>query len=358
MRRRDTLAAPPADPFGEQQRGALRARASLLGGRFEFESDSARLLHIVRLAYSRLPPHKLSSRAPRLRVRLVLTAPRRARRARWKGDPPPVRPVSADGILCGAVEGAGFVAVNAQQRTALIVVPHELLRYPYHVRYELLEFAVYLLAQRVQGLVPLHAACVGDGRRGVLLMGPSRSGKSTLVLQCLLAGLDFLAEDSVLVRPAGLVATGVANFLHLRPDALRFLEPAQRSKVLHGAAVIRRRSGVRKVEVDLRHRSYRLARTPLRIEAVLFLSARRAGPAGLLVPLGRSAALGRLVASQRYASQQRGWSVFKKRVSRLPAYELRRGAHPRESVAALRQLLRCQARGRAQRDSASAARTL
>jgi len=341
VRRRDSLAAPPPDPFGERQRGTLRARALLLGGRFEFESDSARLLHIVRLAYARLPPHKLSSTAPRLRVRLILTAPRRARRAHRNGEPPPVRAVATDGILCGAVEGAGFVTVNAQQRTALIVVPHELLRYSYHVRYELLEFAVYLLAQRVQALVPLHAACVGHGGRGVLLMGPSGSGKSTLVLQCLLGGLDFLAEDSVLVRPGGLEATGVANFLHLRRDALRFLERAERSKVLPGAAVIRRRSGVRKVEVDLRRPSYRLARTPLRIEAVLFLSTRRAGRAGLLVPLRKSAALKRLVASQRYASHQRGWSVFKKRVSQLPAYELRRGAHPRESVAALRRLLRC-----------------
>ena len=341
MRRRDTLAAPPPDPFGERQRGALRTRALLLGGRFEFESDSARLLHIVRLAYARLPAHKLSSTAPRLRVRLILTAPRRARRARSNGEPPPVRAVATDGILCGAVEGAGFVTVNAQQRTALIIVPHELLRYPYHVRYELLEFAVYLLAQRVQGLVPLHAACVGQAGRGVLLMGPSGVGKSTLVLQCLLAGLDFLAEDSVLVRPGGLEATGVANFLHLRRDALRFLERAERSKVLRGAAVIRRRSGVRKVEVDLRRPSYRLARTPLRIEAVLFLSARRAGRTGLLVPLRKSAALERRVASQRYASHQRGWRVFRKRVSQLPAYELRRGAHPRESVAALRRLLRC-----------------
>jgi hypothetical protein len=358
VRRRDTLAAPPPDPFGERQRGARRARLLLLGGRFEFETDSARLLHIVQLAYARLPPHRLASKAPRLRVRLVLTAPRRARRARWNAEPPPVRPMAASGILCGAVEGAGFVTVNARQRSALIIVPQELLRYPYHVRYELLEFAVYLLAQRAQGLVPLHAACVGYDGRGVLLIGPSGSGKSTLVLQCLLAGLDFLAEDSVLVRPASLRATGVASFLHLRPDALRFLERVQRSKLLNGSALIQRRSGVQKVEIDLRRPAYRLARTPLRIEAIVFLSARRAGRAGLLVPMRKSAVLGRLATSQRYASHQPGWSVFKKRMGRLPAYELRRGAHPCESASALRQLLRCDASAGPQRDSASAARTL
>jgi hypothetical protein len=341
VRRRGTLAAPPPDPFGERRRGALRVRRQLLGGRFEFETDSARLLRLVRLAYARLPPQTLSDVVPRVRVRLVLTPPYRARRADYhRGEPPHVRPLAAGRILCGAMDGAGFVTLAAHERAALIVVPHELLRYAYHIRYELLEFAVYLLAARVQRLVPLHAACVGHGGRGILLVGPSGSGKSTLVLQCLLAGLDFLAEDSVLVRPSGLLATGVANFLHLRPDSLRFLDPTARSAVLRTSAVIRRRSGVRKLEVDLRHPPYRLAAAPLRIRAVVFLSARHARPGMLLAPLRRSAVLKRLAASQRYAAQQPGWSAFRRRVSALPAYELCRGTHPRESVDALCELLR------------------
>ena len=340
MKGRGTLAAPPPDPFGERRRGALRAQLRLLGGRFEFETDSARLLGLVHRAYARLPPHRLAAVVPRFHVRLVLTPPQRGRRpARPGREPPPVRALAAEGILCGAVQGAAFVTLSAENRAGLIVVPHELLRYPYHVRYELLEFAVYVLAARVQRLVPLHAACVGRGDHGILLIGPSGSGKSTLVLQCLLAGLDFLAEDSVLVQPAGLLATGVANFLHLRADSLRFLKRAARAAVLRGAPAIRRRSGVRKLEVDLRRRGFRLARRPLRLRAVLFLTARRTGSGARLVPIPRSAVLKRLAASQRYAAHQPGWSVFSERVSALPAYELRRGAHPRESVEALRELL-------------------
>jgi hypothetical protein len=312
----------------------------LLGGRFEFESDSARLLRLVRHAYAGLRPQKLPGAVPRLHVKLLLTPPNRGRPAGDRhAEPPAVRPVAARGILCGAVGGAGFVTLSAQQRAALIVVPHELLRYAYHVRYELLEFAVYVLAARVQRLVPLHAACVGRGDRGILVVGPSGSGKSTLVLECLLGGLDFLAEDSVLVRPSGLVATGVAAFLHLRPDSLRFLDRTARSAVLRSATTIRRRSGARKLEVDLRRMPYRLAAAPLRIRAVVFLSARRAGRKALLVPLRRSVVLERLAASQRYAARQPGWSTFRSRASALPAYELRRGAHPRESVEVLRGLL-------------------
>jgi len=340
VRRQRALAAPPPDPFGEHRRGRLRARLQLLGGWFEFETDSARLLRLVRAAYAGLPPRRLSVTAPRFRLKLVLTPPQPVRpTARDRSAPPPVRALAGGPILCGAVEGAAFVTLSPQQRAGLIVVPHALLRHPYHIRYELLEFAVYVLAARAQRLVPLHAACIGRGGRGVLVLGASGSGKSTLVLQCVLAGLDFLAEDSVLVRPAGLLATGVANFLHLRSDSLRFLDRPARANVLRGSTVIRRRSGVKKLEVDLRAPAFRLAKGPLRICAVLFLSARPARSGRLLVPIRKTAVRERLAASQRYAAQQPGWKEFSSDVSGLPAYELRRGRHPRESVEAVRELL-------------------
>jgi len=237
------------------------------------------------------------------------------------------------------MERAAFVTLTSQQRAALIVVSQDLLRYAYHIRYELLEFAVYVLAARVQRLVPLHAACVGRGGNGILLLGPSGAGKSTLVLHCLLAGLDFLAEDSVLVRPRGLLATGVANYLHLRPESLRFLESAERSVVVRDSRVIRRRSGVKKLEIDLRRPPYRLAAAPLRLRAVVFLSRARARGRRLLAPLQPALALKKLAATQRYAAHQPGWAAFSRALAGLPAYELRRGAHPRECVAAVRELL-------------------
>jgi energy-coupling factor transporter ATP-binding protein EcfA2 len=336
-RARLTLAAPPPDPFGEHRRARSHARLQLLGGRFDFETDSARLLRIVRLAYGGLPPHKLGTSVPRFRVKLLLTPGKRAAR-RPRGEPPPVRPLAGPGMLCGVPGGASFVTLSVPQRAALIVVSQDMLRYAYHVRYELLEFAVYVLAARVQGLVPLHGACLGYAGRGILLFGPSGAGKSTLVLQCLLEGLDLLAEDSVLVKPQGLLATGVANFVHLRPDALRFVDRGHRAALLRRTSLIRRRSGVAKLEIDLRREPYRLAAAPLGIHAVVFLSSRRATGAPL-TPLPRSTALGRLAAQQRYASQQPGWSVFRRQLARLPAYELHRAGHPREAVKALRALL-------------------
>lgn len=349
-RRRATLAAPPPDPFGEQRRASRCERLQLLGGRFEFETDSVQLLRIVRSAYAGLPAHQLGRRAPRLRVRLSLSRARASRGATRRGEPGVIRTLAADAMLCGAMDGANFVTLTPRQRSALIVVARDTLRYAYHVRYEMLEFAVYVLAARCQGLVPLHAACLGQDDGAVLLLGASGAGKSTLVLQALLSGLNFLAEDSVLVRPQGLLATGLASYVHLRPDALRFLTPDARRTLIGRAARIRRRSGVAKLEIDLRHKRYRLAPTPLPIRAVVFLSARkRSARQPLLQRLPTATLLQRLDRQQRYAAQQPGWRDFRRRIAHLPGYELRRDSHPQAAVEELRTLLAEHGR-RAQRE--------
>jgi hypothetical protein len=336
-RKRLTLQAPPPDPFGENRPATWCERLHLLGGQFDFETDSRALLQIVRAAYARLPAHRFGAAAPRFRVRLLLSGKRTP--ARRTGEPPPVRPLAGAGILCGAMDHASFVALTPQQRSALIVVASEMLRYPYHVRYELLEFAVYVLAARAQGLVPLHAGCLGHEDRGLLLIGPSGSGKSTLVLHGLLSGLSLLAEDSVLVTPEGLLATGVANFVHLRRDSLRFLASTDRAALLRRSSLICRRSGVAKLEIDVRRLPYPLAATPQRLCAVVFISRRSAGSRPSLLPLRPSAVLERLAASQRYAANQPGWGAFRQQIARLPAYELRRASHPLVAVEALRELL-------------------
>jgi hypothetical protein len=191
----------------------------------------------------------------------------------------------------------------------------------------------------VQRLVPLHAACVGRDGRGILLLGPSGAGKSTLSLNCLIQGLDFLAEDSVLVRPEGMMATGIANFLHIRPDCVDFVDDARALAAIRKSPLIRRRSGIEKIEIDLRHPRFQLARGPLRISAVVSVSRRHGSSDSLLRPLANDQFLAQLASGQPYAASQPGWSVFCREASRLPAFELRRGSHPMRAVEALEQLL-------------------
>ena len=274
--RRVPVSGSPVDPFGERRRPRFSEHAQLLGGSFQFETDSAQALQIVRSAYRSLPAHRFAARPPLYRVRLIVTPDGPARAAA-----PPVQPLAGASLLCGATLGSAFAAISPAMRAALIVLPQRLLRFPYNVRYELLEFAVYTLAARVQGLVPLHAACVARGNRGVLLLGPSGSGKSTLTAHALQCGWDFLAEDSVLVEPQSLRAAGIGAFLHLRANSLRFLESAA-ARAVRASPVIRRRSGVAKFEMDLRAASWRLAPRPAahRRDRVPFgRGARRSRPA-------------------------------------------------------------------------------
>lgn len=333
-----------ADPFQERPGGLLRAHRQVLGGAFEFATESPELMRLLRRAYDGLPRHRLTASPARMAVRLVLGARvgterrRRSRRARDSGEPGRLAMLSAPGLLCGASDCSTVAVMSAEQRAALIVVARELLRFPYHVRYELIELAVFTLAARVQGLMPLHAACVGRGRRGLLLIGDSGAGKSTAVLHCALAGFDLVSEDSLFVEPRSLLATGVPNFLHVRRESLRFLAAADASAIGR-APVIRRRSGVRKLEIDLRQRRFRLAPRPLEIRCLVALSGRPAAGEPLLVPLAPREALARLRAGQPYAASQPGWATLAARMRTVPAFELRRGRHPRESVAALEELL-------------------
>ena len=340
--------SPIFDPFGERH-GPLRRRSlALLGGRFEFESNHDPLLRLAMAAFEGLPGHRLAREQPRMRVRLTLGAPaarapgqgKRARPPKGAGpEPPPVTMFSGGGFLGGATRSASCVLIAPQERQALVVVSPEMLDFPYHTRYELIEFAVYMLAQRVQQLAPLHGACVGVKGRGVLLMGPSGAGKSTVALQCLSDGFDFLSEDSVLVAPERMLATGASNFVHVRSDSLRWVASRRDAAAIRRSPVITRRSGVRKYEVDLRGGRFRIAQSPLSIQSIVFLSPRSADGEDLLTPLSRKDVRGRLAREQAYATGLPQWRRFSLQAAKLPCFELRRGRHPAEAAQALRRLL-------------------
>lgn len=329
--------APAADPFGESAVAKHSLRLQLLGASILFESNSGHLLNLAKAAYAGLPGHRLPGLAPRLRIRLHLAPAQRTRRRR---EPAPLTMMGGLGLLGGTTGATNTVIISPQQRAALVVVTPAMLQNPYLLRYEVIEFAVLTLVTRVQALVPLHAACIGKGDRGVLLMGDSGAGKSTLALQALLRDWDFVSEDAAFVAPETMRATGAANFLHLRASALRWVEQGETATRIRSSPIITRRSGVRKFEVDLRQVRCPAAARPLKLDAAVFVSARAAGRGPLLRPLSREQWMGRLALAQPYAAGQPGWSTFTRNLSRLAVVELRRGRHPAEGLEALRPLLR------------------
>jgi hypothetical protein len=330
-----------SDPFGERVACTLRRRVHVLGGVFEFESNSRQLLRLVDAAYDKLPAHTFCAEPPHFRVRLLLTPDERSP---TEDEVPRMRMHAGGGLFCGAMDSTNFAVVSPSERTGLVVVSRNMVRHAYHIRYELIEFAVYTLASRAQQLVSLHAACIGRNKRGLLLIGPSGAGKSTLALHCLLQDMELVAEDGVFVAPDTLLATGIGSFLHLRPDSLNLLQGTGDDAWIRSSPVIRRRNGVEKFEVDLRRARYQVARTPLKLVGVVFLSKQRASRRvsdhrPLLAPLRKSELLKRLHASQPYAANQPVWATFREQVSGVGAFELRRGRHPSEAVDALRGII-------------------
>ncbi|MGK2964544.1 MAG: hypothetical protein ACSLFM_02945 [Tepidiformaceae bacterium] len=62
-----------------------------------------------------------------------------------------------------------------------------------------------------QGLLWLHAAAIGDGGDGVLIIGRGGSGKSTTSLACVSAGMEYAGDDYCIVEPETLTALSVSN---------------------------------------------------------------------------------------------------------------------------------------------------
>jgi hypothetical protein len=324
-----------ADPFHERQPRRHGLDLQLLGGRFHFASDSQALLRLVEAAYAGIPAQRLAT-APVFHIELDLLPPRDQP---YAPEPPPMRTHSGAGVLCGIIDERNYVLLSPDQRRGLIVVSEDLLQHPYHLRYELIEFAVFVLAARGMSLVPLHGACVGRHGRGVLLLGASGAGKSTLALQCLLHGLDFLAEDAVFVEPHSLLATGIANYLHLRRDVLQRVDATTRGWIA-AAPVIRRRSGVEKFELDIRQGRGRLATAPLRLTGAVLLSPESAGDGEpVLQRWSDEPAIASLAADQPYAAGQPGWARFATQLTHVGVHRLRRGASPEASLQAVLQLL-------------------
>jgi hypothetical protein len=327
-----------ADPFGERTR-RYRRSMYLLGARIQFESNNRELLDLVDSAYYGLPSHRLSAKVKDLKITLLQSPLQHAQHAQRAGEPAPLGLLQGSGLLGGATAASDFVVLSPAELAALVVTSPKMLRFPYHTRYEMIEFAVFALASRAQHLIPLHGACIGKSGRGILLLGPSGAGKSTVALHCLLEGLDFLSEDSVFVEPGTMLASGIANFLHVRADSLRRLGRSRAANAIRKSPVIQRRSGVRKYELDLRRQPFRLAPSPLRIVAVVFLSAQRAGPHPLLASMSKAELHAHLELTQAYGASQPQWRTFIKKMGRIPAYQMRRGRSPADAVTTLRSLL-------------------
>jgi hypothetical protein len=178
----------------------------------------------------------------------------------------------------------------------------------------------------------VHAAAVGDERRGALLVGPGGSGKSTTSVACLQDGLGFVGDDYVVAETHGSPrAIGVYGTARLSPDSLRLLPDLIASERDWQAA---------KVVVDIARTRPELTRMSAAISVILLprvtpgsLTLRRVGAAEALRALAPSTIL------QHPDESAGGLAVSSALVRSVPAFVLELGADISEVAPAIRALL-------------------
>ena len=181
------------------------------------------------------------------------------------------------------------------------------------------------------GLLPVHGAVVGVGGRGVLLAAPSGSGKSTLAASCLLAGMDYVADDYVLASAEGpLYAMPISSALNMNPDV-----KGQLGLTLPVIWENANRDGKQMLDAS----SFPICRN-MAVRAVVFLSRWNREQAEILPVSGHPAV--RLAQSAPRLEGAYDPLIAKavvQRLSKLPAYEIRLGGDLKQNADALRRLI-------------------
>jgi len=131
----------------------------------------------------------------------------------------------------------------------------------------------------------LHAGCVSDGGKGILICGASGDGKSTLTYALARAGFSFLSDDGVFLRrtPSGIEAFSWPEKIKLDRRSCSFFEelrPWAESRT--------------KTEIPLK--STRITSVSRRSRpAALIVPVRGAGPSSEIRPIPRHDALARFL---------------------------------------------------------------
>ena len=176
----------------------------------------------------------------------------------------------------------------------------------------------------------LHAAAVGHGGTGVLVVGRGGRGKSTFAVSCLTEGLDFVSDDYTLLTASGpLEAMPLYTCVGLRQDMCEKLpQLGQPSAMILGKPLF---------EIPGSRYCPRL-----KIKAIIMpLVAGDAEPSAY--PVSRSSAMAQLISSTASQLESRhDTQLIQKmsaRLSGLPVYEMRMSTDLKKNPAFLRSFI-------------------
>jgi hypothetical protein len=195
----------------------------LMGRTVRFETNDLRILDHVAELFSSYPGSP--DGRPDFRWKIVI-------QSHPHMTPPwPKRTAFSDSGLRFAEFGQrNFIAVDLDAREGIGFLAEGLAEDELGLTSPFIDTIFYLTAGSL-GLVSLTAACVATGDKGLLVMGPADSGKTTASYLSTKMGLEFHADQAVFLEPGsnGLCAWGDFFPAAFRPQGLQFLPELQAS---------------------------------------------------------------------------------------------------------------------------------
>jgi hypothetical protein len=106
---------------------------------------------------------------------------------------------SRDGLSYAGIGPRGFLAVDSLEREAVAFLPEELANDRFGFSHAFLAM-LFSLTSEALGLTAIRAACVARGKTGLLIFGPSKSGKTVNCYRARHLGLEFHADEVVFLE--------------------------------------------------------------------------------------------------------------------------------------------------------------
>ena len=131
---------------------------------------------------------------------------------------------SDDGLRFAHFGQRNFIAVDLEAREAVAFVAEGLLDDAAGFTSPFIDTLFYMTAGSL-GLVPIAAACVSSGTKGLLVMGAPNQGKTTASYLATQGELTFHADQSVFLNMASGKLRAWGDFVPIafRPETLQFL---------------------------------------------------------------------------------------------------------------------------------------
>ena len=118
-----------------------------------------------------------------------------------------------------------FLAVDLEAREGIGFVAERLVEREPKLNCRSIFDTLFCMSAGSLGMVPLSAACVGLGEKGLLIFGPPNSGKTTASYLAAKLGLEFHADQAVFLEMEAGKLRAWGDFLPaiFRPESLQFL---------------------------------------------------------------------------------------------------------------------------------------